>query len=71
MRRTIVPVTFRQACEFIATYHRHHRPPRGMKFAVGIRDENRLVGVAPGLVPVAPLPARPGWTTSSRGRVPE
>jgi len=27
MSLTIVPVTFRQACQFIAIHHRHHRPP--------------------------------------------
>jgi hypothetical protein len=35
MRLVIVPVTFRQACAFIEAYHRHHRPPQGMKFAIG------------------------------------
>ncbi|WP_245820139.1 XF1762 family protein [Amycolatopsis azurea] len=43
---TIVPITFRQACDFIAAHHRHHRPPRGMKFAVGVAQETELVGVA-------------------------
>jgi hypothetical protein len=42
----IVPVTFRQACDFVAAHHRHHRPPRGMKFAVGVAQETELVGVA-------------------------
>lgn len=46
MTLSVVPVTFRRACEFIATYHRHHRPPRGMKFAVGVADDGKLVGVA-------------------------
>jgi hypothetical protein len=128
----IVPVTFRQACAFIAEHHRHHRPPRGMKFAVGVARGGRLVGVATigrpvarvlddrvtvevtractlgdpgansmlygaawraaralgyhrmitytqhgesgaspraaGMIPVAELPARPGWTTPSRPR---
>jgi hypothetical protein len=45
-RLRIVPVTFRQACAFIAEHHRHHRPPRGMKFAVGVARDGRLVGVA-------------------------
>ena len=31
---------------FITQYHRHHKPPRGAKFAVGLIDEDRLVGVA-------------------------
>lgn len=42
----MVPVTFRQAVAFIADHHRHHRPPRGMKFAVGVSDGHGLVGVA-------------------------
>lgn len=131
-RLRIVPVTFRQACAFIAEHHRHHRPPRGMKFAVGVARGDRLVGVATvgrpvartlddqltvevtrtctlgvpgansmlygaawraaralgyhrmitytqegesgaspravGMLPVAVLPARPGWTTPSRPR---
>lgn len=129
----IVPVTFRQACAFIAENHRHHRPPRGMKFAVGVARGDGLVGVATigrpvaralddqftvevtrtctlgapgansmlygaawraaralgyhrivtytqdgesgaspraaGMLPVAELPARSGWTTPSRPRV--
>jgi hypothetical protein len=39
----VVPVTFRQAHAFIATHHRHHRPPQGMKFTLGVAT---LVGVA-------------------------
>jgi len=43
----IVPVTFRQACAFVAEHHRHHEPPRGMKFAVGVAVVGGdLVGVA-------------------------
>ena len=43
----IMPVTFRQACDFIAEHHRHHRPPQGMKFAlgVGVGVGNALCGV--------------------------
>jgi hypothetical protein len=51
---TIVPVTFRQACAFIATHHRHHQPPRGLKFAIGIADsDGDLAGVATVGRPVA------------------
>lgn len=50
---TIVPVTFRQACVFIAAHHRHHRPPRGMKFAIGVAVHGELVGVATVGRPVA------------------
>lgn len=49
----IVPVSFRQACAFIAEHHRHHRPPRGMKFCLGLADGDQLVGVATVGRPVA------------------
>jgi hypothetical protein len=48
-----VPITFRQACAFIAAHHRHHRPPRGMKFALGVAAQDELVGVATVGRPVA------------------
>src|SRR5713226_8797131 len=41
----IVPVTFRQAVAFITGLHRHHKPPRGMKFAIGVKNGD-LRGVA-------------------------
>ncbi|WP_230394905.1 XF1762 family protein [Plantactinospora alkalitolerans] len=41
-----VPVTFGQACNFIEDWHRHHRPPRGHKFSVGVARDDILVGVA-------------------------
>ena len=43
---TIVPVTFREACDFVADHHRHHKPPRGHKFSVGVAKDDTLVGVA-------------------------
>jgi hypothetical protein len=46
MALTVVPVTFRQACAFITAHHRHHKPPRGMKFCLGVDCGGRLVGVA-------------------------
>lgn len=39
------PITFRQACDFINVYHRHHMAPQGMKFALGISNGQKLVGV--------------------------
>ncbi|WP_374100946.1 XF1762 family protein [Streptomyces phytophilus] len=45
-RLEIVPVTFRQASDFITTHHRHHRPPQGMKFALGVAAGGHLVGAA-------------------------
>jgi hypothetical protein len=53
MRLTVVPLTFRQACQFIDDHHRHHRPPRGMKFAIGVMRGDELVGVATAGRPVA------------------
>lgn len=47
MGLTIVPVTFRAACAFVAEHHRHNKPPRGHKFSIGVcDDEGRLRGVA-------------------------
>jgi hypothetical protein len=42
----VVPVSFRQACAFIGAHHRHHKPPAGMKFCLGVTSGNDLVGVA-------------------------
>lgn len=49
----IVPISFRQACAFIAEHHRHNKPPRGMKFCVGLKSGDDLVGVATVGRPVA------------------
>jgi hypothetical protein len=45
-RLEIVPITFRDACEFVAIHHRHHKPPRGCRFTLGVATDERLVGVA-------------------------
>jgi hypothetical protein len=42
----LVPVSFATAAAFVATWHRHNRPPVGHKFSIGVADENTLVGVA-------------------------
>lgn len=43
----LVPVDWATARGMVAIWHRHHRPPRGYKFAVGVADElDVLVGVA-------------------------
>jgi hypothetical protein len=49
----IVPVGRHQADNFIATWHRHHQPPQGYKFAVGVASGHTLVGVATAGRPVA------------------
>lgn len=43
----LVPVDLATAQGFIADHHRHHRPPVGHKFSIGVADERDvLVGVA-------------------------
>nr|WP_223285589.1 XF1762 family protein [Paenibacillus sp. PL91] len=41
----LTPVSFRQACDFINKHHRHHVAPQGMKFALGLSNGERLIGV--------------------------
>lgn len=54
LRLTVVPLTFRRACEFVAEYHRHNPPPTGAKFTLGVCDESgALRGVVMAGRPVA------------------
>ena len=47
MSLTIIPMTWRQACEFVALHHRHNKPPRGCKWAIGVVDDDGILhGVA-------------------------
>lgn len=48
-----VPIHLREANEFVAKHHRHSRPTVGGKFAIGARQDDRLVGVAIAGRPVA------------------
>lgn len=41
----LVPISHREAFSFIDEHHRHHRPPQGLKFAIGLADESGLIGV--------------------------
>jgi hypothetical protein len=42
----VVPVSFADACEFVAAHHRHHQPPAGHKFSIGLAETDEMVGVA-------------------------
>ncbi len=42
----LIPVSLRQAGKYIAENHRHHRPPTGAKFAIGVGRSGQLAGVA-------------------------
>ncbi len=44
---TIVPLTFKEACEFNDALHRHHGSPVGSKWSIGVVDETgKLRGIA-------------------------
>lgn len=47
-RLTVVPLTQRAAAAgFVAEHHRHHEPPRGHKFSIGVCDDDGILrGVA-------------------------
>lgn len=42
----LVPVSFADASAFVAAHHRHHEPPVGHKFSLGVATGDLLVGVA-------------------------
>ena len=48
-----VPMTITRAKEYIAQEHRHHKPPQGALFAVGVSSDDHIVGVATVGRPVA------------------
>ena len=46
MSLRLVPIDWVTASGFVKDWHRHHRPPAGYKFAVGVADDSdTLVGV--------------------------
>ena len=54
MALRVIPVTLTAANDFVAARHRHNKPVTGAKFAIGVQDGDRLVGVAIVGRPVAP-----------------
>jgi hypothetical protein len=47
VKLAVVPVSFADACAFIASWHRHHQPPAGHKFSLGVATEDGVLrGVA-------------------------
>jgi hypothetical protein len=46
MSLNIVPITFKEANEFVKQYHRHHKPVIGCKFCLAVSDGTKIVGVA-------------------------
>ena len=47
------PITYKEASIFISEYHRHHLPPQGWKFGIGVNDGKKVVGVVTVGRPVA------------------
>lgn len=39
------PITLKEANNFVAMYHRHHKPVIGDLFAIGVNDGNEVIGV--------------------------
>lgn len=42
----IVPVSLKQANDFVEMHHRHHKAARGCKFCIGVENNGVLLGVA-------------------------
>jgi hypothetical protein len=45
MKLTLVPVTLKEANDFVEQRHRHHLPVIGHKFSIGAVFDDKLVGV--------------------------
>ena len=41
----IVPLSLKEAQAFVNAHHRHHKQPQGHKFSVGLKINERLIGV--------------------------
>jgi len=41
----LVPIRFATAAGFVRMWHRHHPPPRGHVFSIGVAADQELVGV--------------------------
>ena len=55
------PISFGDACAFIAAHHRHNQPPVGWKFGMAVNDGVGVVGVCVVSRPVA-RHCDDGWT---------
>ena len=42
----IIPISLKQANEYVTEYHRHHKKVTGCKFCIGIKEKENIVGVA-------------------------
>lgn len=58
----LVTVSLQEAKAFVAKFHRHHKPPCGHKFSIGVEKDGKLVGVAMCSRPACPQIAEDGRT---------
>lgn len=58
----IVPMTLGEAIAFVASHHRHHEPPQGGLFAIGVSVDAAIVGVVIVGRPVARMIAADDYT---------
>ena len=42
----IVPISLKEANEYVTEHHRHHKAVRGCKFCVALKSDDEIVGVA-------------------------
>ena len=40
------PITLKEAMRFVDLHHRHHKAPQGGLFAIGLTDNDEVIGVA-------------------------
>ena len=60
MKLTIVPLELKEANQFVAIHHRHHKTVQGHRFSVGVVDENNVLrGAATIGRPVARMAGHP------------
>ena len=50
---TIVPITQKKAKKWVKEFHRHHRPPVGSVFQIGLEENGEMVGCLMAGRPVA------------------
>ena len=46
MKLQVIPISLREANEFVINFHRHSKKTRGHKYSIGASDGENLVGVA-------------------------
>lgn len=63
-RLEVVPLDLASASEFIRIHHRHHKPPVGHKFSLGVVD----AGGGFGALRRSDGPSLAAWTTGGRWR---